>query len=490
MTLRSVVSLGLVLVATPLSFVGCSNSNDKKPDGSYIVLDEGLVDVPAAKPDGKVATDGGLAQDAPVADALIAPDRQDAQDAQDPQDAPIAQDAPASDGGVADATLASDGLTGPCTEAVKFVGGEVTTSTTLTTACSPYTISSTILVNGNATLTIEPGVVLRFNPDTAIDIGRNSAGKLSAMGTATAPIVLTSANETPGAGDWTGVKLWGNTMNGTKLNYAVLDYCGAKDDACLVGKDVKSNHVAIDHVTFSHVGTGANAILETDTDSNFFITNCTFNDISNTPTQQFAISVYAPSFAGIDGNNLFNGEAMVELRGGYVTADTTWQSLGTTVAVTSQLDIGGPTTPTLTIAAGSVFKFASGIAVSIGYADAGKLILAGTANSPITFTSLAATPKPSDWGGIILWDDSSAKIAYATIAYAGSSKSSATGAVYLLANSDGLDIQNSTLAYSGSYGIGIPCGSTATLVNTSNTFTGNLSGNIGPGPDATGTACQ
>jgi hypothetical protein len=269
------------------------------------------------------------------------------------------------------------------------------------------------------------------------------------------------------------------------------DYCGSNGDACLIGAGVKPNRVTADHVIFAHVGAGSNAIWQKDKDSNFVISNCTFSDIPNTPTQQYAISVYAQSFAGIDSTNVFNGNAMVELMGGAISTATSWKNLGTVVAVTDDLDIGGAATPTLTIAAGSTFKFAADYGIALGYSNPGSLVLAGTATARITLTSLAATPGPGDWNGIILWNNSSAKIQYSTISYGGStSASSSHGAVSVVSNSDSVDIQNSTISFSGEYGIGIPCGSTATVVNTGNDLTNNTDGPVGPGPDQTALACQ
>jgi hypothetical protein len=275
------------------------------------------------------------------------------------------------------------------------------------------------------------------------------------------------------------------------LGYVAFDYCGSNGDACLISTGVKPNRVTVDHVTFAHVGAGSNAIREKDQDSNFAISNCTFSDIPSTPTQQYAISVYAQSFAGIDSTNVFNGNAMVELMGGPISAATSWKNTGTVVAVTSDLDIGGAATPTLTIAAGSTFKFATDYGISIGYSNPGSLVLAGTASAKITLTSLAATPGAGDWNGIILWSNSSAKIQYSTISYAGStSASSSYGAVSVVSNSDSIDIQNSAISFSGEYGIGIPCGSTALVVNTGNDLTNNTDGPVGPGPDAAAVACQ
>jgi hypothetical protein len=236
--------------------------------------------------------------------------------------------------------------------------------------------------------------------------------------------------------------------------------------------------VTVDHVTFSKVGPGSDAIWQKDKDSNFAINNCTFNDIPTTPTQQYAISVFAPSFAGIDSTNLFNGGAMVALMGGTVSANTTWKNINTTVAVTADVSVEGTATPVLTIAAGSIYKFASGIELSVGYNDPGSLTLAGTATAGITFTSLAGVPAAGDWLGIRLWYSATATIKNAKIFYAGSDK----GAIDVVSDTDKLDLQNSEIVSSGAYGIRVPCDSKAKITNANNTFTDCASGDVGPGP--------
>jgi hypothetical protein len=379
------------------------------------------------------------------------------------------------------ATGSTGAATPACTEAPAFSGGNIIADRILTKACSPYIIKNDINVGGNATLTIERGATIRFNPNTKLAVGYNGYSKLVAAGTAAEPIVLTSANNSPGAGDWAGVQLWGNTANGTILSYLRLDYCGSNGDACLYGQGVKPNRVIVDHVIFSHVGAGSDAIMQKSIDSNFIISNCTFNNIPTSPTMQYAISAYAPSFPGIDSTNAFNG-SMVQIMGGTVSYNMVWKNIGAVVAVTDDIKIEGPVSPTLTVAAGSVFKFASGTGISVGYSSPGRLVLAGTAASRVTLMSLAGNPSPGAWEGITLGYNSSANIAYSNIYHAGSDDGSAIGAVSVIANSSNLSMQNSNISLSSSYGIGVPCNSTAAIINMGNTFSSNAKGTIGPGP--------
>jgi hypothetical protein len=491
---RTVHALVLMLLAAPLALVGCGDSGEKNGTGGSGGGAGGTAG--ATTYDGGGGT-GGVKYDATPADVVtlidttVAPDvpittDTTAVDVALPIDVSItldtgAVDAPAPvDTGAVDTTPVIDTTPAVCTMTTPFTGGNVTADLTLPAACSPYTIKTDIRVDGNATLTIEAGAILRFQPDTRIWIGYSSAAKIVAVGTAASPITFTSANVTPGAGDWAGITFWSGTMNGNNLAYAKFDYCGSNGDACILGSGAKANRVAIDHVTIAHVGAGSNGITEKDTDSNFAISNCTFNNIPAAPTQQYAISVEAPSFAGIGTTNTYNG-AMIELAGGTVSTTTDWKNLGTTVAVTDDLRLEGPSTPALTIEAGSIFKFAAGLQFWIGYSDSGSLIVKGTAIAPVTFTSLNASPLAGDWVGIVVWTGS-ASITYATISYAGSDK----GDVSVARDTGSLNITSSTLSNSATYGIGIPCNSAAAVTSTGNTFTSNTSGNTGPGPAGVG----
>jgi len=511
MTKRTVHGVALILLAAPLMVVSCSDSGDKdggtagagglKYDGAAGAggshLDGGAgpeVQVPPV--DAQVINDTLQPVDTVVVDAPVLPDAPAVIDVAPVLDVslvdtrPAAVDAAAIEAAI-DTTPAVDTtpVVAVCTETNKFDGTtDVTTDRTLTKACSPYAIKESFNVSGNATLTIEAGVTLNMGTDAAIIVGSGAtAGRLVATGTAANPIVFTSP--TAGAGDWIGIEFWGNTITGSSISYAKFDYCGQARFACIHGEGgVKTGRVTIDHVTVDHIGLNANAITQKDTDSNFAITNCTFK---NVPTAQYAVSVDGESFAGIDSTNAFNGSS-IELRGGDISATTTWKNPGTSVAVvvTDKLNVDGAPAPTLTIAAGTNLLFVKDSGIAVG-SKGGMLKIVGTVAAPITLTSANTPPSAGDWNGIILWSNGNAKIAYTTISYAGSTEaSSSNGALSVVADSNSIDIQNSTISHSAQYGIGIRCGSTATVGNTGNTFTDNALGDVGPGPDETAAACQ
>ena len=108
----------------------------------------------------------------------------------------------------------------PYTDAATVVNvtTNITTNSTWTTG-KTYKISGLIYVTNNATLTIQAGVVVKglyTNTGTALIVTKGA--KLNAIGTASAPIVFTSAKPAGqrAAGDWGGIVLLGKA--GFNLN--------------------------------------------------------------------------------------------------------------------------------------------------------------------------------------------------------------------------------------------------------------------------------
>ena len=95
------------------------------------------------------------------------------------------------------------------------LSGRIDSNITLTPA-NDYIISGLTYMVNNKTLTILPGTVIKGNFTganvAALVITRGS--KIVADGSATAPIVFTSANPTPRSGDWGGIVICGRaTVN-------------------------------------------------------------------------------------------------------------------------------------------------------------------------------------------------------------------------------------------------------------------------------------
>ena len=66
------------------------------------------------------------------------------------------------------------------------IGGDITVNTTLSLNGSAYVVSKDLVVAGNTTLTIEPGVTLHFKPGVALQV----KGSLQAKGNSSSRIVF------------------------------------------------------------------------------------------------------------------------------------------------------------------------------------------------------------------------------------------------------------------------------------------------------------
>lgn len=95
--------------------------------------------------------------------------------------------------------------------------GDITTATRWA-APNTYVLEGPVFVTGG-TLTVEPGVTVKGQPGSALTI--TAAAKLEAVGSPAAPIVFTSSQATPSAGDWGGLVMLGrapiNVTGGTNL---------------------------------------------------------------------------------------------------------------------------------------------------------------------------------------------------------------------------------------------------------------------------------
>ncbi|RMF61952.1 MAG: right-handed parallel beta-helix repeat-containing protein, partial [Calditrichaeota bacterium] len=92
---------------------------------------------------------------------------------------------------------------------------------TLKKADSPFIVTGNISVPSWHTLTIEPGVVLKFN----LGLNFTIDGVLKAVGTQSDSIRFTSNEATPNLGDWNGV-LFSSTGGGT-LKYVAVEFAGS-----------------------------------------------------------------------------------------------------------------------------------------------------------------------------------------------------------------------------------------------------------------------
>ena len=100
------------------------------------------------------------------------------------------------------------------------VGGVIPADTTWTLAGSPYNVTSTVQVYGTsttpATLTIEPGVVVKFASNIGLQIGNGtSQGALVARGTTTNKVSIFTRSGTTGT--WGSITFNDATVDATTV---------------------------------------------------------------------------------------------------------------------------------------------------------------------------------------------------------------------------------------------------------------------------------
>jgi hypothetical protein len=86
-----------------------------------------------------------------------------------------------------------------------------------------------------ATLVAEPSAMLRFHAVSALAVdpsgaGNPAAGALVAEGTATDPVLFTSAEVTPAPADWLGIVLGGVVDSSTVIDQARVEYAGGSSN--------------------------------------------------------------------------------------------------------------------------------------------------------------------------------------------------------------------------------------------------------------------
>lgn len=124
------------------------------------------------------------------------------------------------------------------------VSGTISANTTWALADSPFIVTGTVTVASPAVLTIEPGVVVKFDAGTSLIA--NSGATITANGTSGSPITFTSLKDdsvagdtngdgdttTPAAGDWSSLSFAGTKVGGVaypaygSLQFAVVRYGG------------------------------------------------------------------------------------------------------------------------------------------------------------------------------------------------------------------------------------------------------------------------
>jgi hypothetical protein len=152
-----------------------------------------------------------------------------------------------------------------------YAGEGLAVDATLHDRGVPYSVDGSFTIGRTAqalaTMTIEPGVTMKFEANKALNIQKftgeqPASAALVAVGTAAKPIVFTSASSAPKAGDWVGLWYGGALEAGNKLDHVRIEYAGG-DCLCILA--------TCSDITYSNA-----AVILTNVPAKAFITNTTF----------------------------------------------------------------------------------------------------------------------------------------------------------------------------------------------------------------------
>jgi uncharacterized repeat protein (TIGR01451 family) len=291
-----------------------------------------------------------------------------------------------------------------------IVNQHVLTNTTWTKAGSPYTVTlPSFYIGSNATLTIEPGVVVVISPGGGFTV----EGRLLAQGIPGDPILITGLTKTPGS--WRGLSISGSfyTLAEANLQHVVVEYGGSKSGN---GGNLIVDTAAVT-LTHSIVRFGAShGIYNTggttpDESTRLWVSNTTFIDNAGYP---------------IYGDDLYSNNRLQELTAsgnrmdavvhvGDFGEDHVWMFSGLPYVImgTAYLFMGD----SLTLEPGVEVRMAKNSSIVV---DEGALIAVGTPSQPITITG--TTQEPGWWMNIESIEGGQIILRHCSIGYGGSDK--------------------------------------------------------------------
>jgi uncharacterized repeat protein (TIGR01451 family) len=338
---------------------------------------------------------------------------------------------------------------------VVLPGGWIDVDTTWTLENSPYVISGAIYINTGVTLTIEPGVIVKFGGMFGFVV----YGSLDALGEDGSPIIITEFRDdsaggdtngdlnttSPAPGAWAGIYV-PNNGNAT-FEYAEIRYGGGvfyngNSTAPHYGNLRKdgAGTLTLDHTRITQSfscgvrldGTsGVNTITDSTFDLNSGYGVC-LNNAANTISfsgslfsQNAPWSIYTTPFSSgfsIPADNLLDKPIFVD--NGSMAVDSTWSRQ---VYLINNLTVDAGVT--LTIPSGAVVKFNGPTSMAVN----GTLDVNGTDGSPVIFTELrddtaggdtngdgdSTLPAPGGWNGMYVGNNANASFEYAEIRYGG-----------------------------------------------------------------------
>ncbi|MCD4722384.1 MAG: right-handed parallel beta-helix repeat-containing protein [Desulfobacula sp.] len=317
------------------------------------------------------------------------------------------------------------------------VSGNIFTDTTWDSTGNPYIVTEDIYIDAGATLTIEPGVVVKFNSSRRL----TNNGSLNVNGMESNPVHFTSNQASPSISDWRGIRFSDNS-NGN-LNYCIVEYAYSGIELNLQTSPQIMNCT----IRNNSYGINIGAVDSTRTPQPI-INNCSFYGNSS---NNLSVPSYLRSLTVIDATNNWWGTADPNQIAKTISDYGDYHARSMVVDFSFFLDSenGSPVVPVggetylngvtlgnrtlngdyivpayfivlpgheLTISPGTTIKF-----MSDGYfeIEEGADLLAGDLEGdPVIFTSWQSAPAIADWKGIKINNSDTVELKNAVVEYA------------------------------------------------------------------------
>jgi len=316
---------------------------------------------------------------------------------------------------------------------VELAETDITVDTTLALPC--YEVNSNMSVSDAATLTIQPGVQLKFAAGIGLLV--EDDGVLNAIGTFASPILFTGELAAPGY--WDGIEI--RSIATSTLDYTIVEYGGHSSSYNEANIGLSFNGKA--SIENSIIRYSENYGIKLDDGETLVAFNN--NTLTLNEKSPVYINANAVGMLGADSHYAGNTDDFIKIVGD-INDNQTWQLL--------DVDYHMPRVrvvvySTLTIQPGVTLIFPADTQLSID--GSGTLKAIGTELQPITFTGLEQSV--GYWTGIQFTFNNNANVMDHTIVeYGGGPGGNMDANVGVFGVDGRLTMTNSILRHSGKYG--------------------------------------
>ena len=255
-----------------------------------------------------------------------------------------------------------------------------------------YVVDGWIYIDGNALLTIEPGVTIMFSHEgDGFDVGPDAG--LRMVGTADKPIRLINAVGNPNPGAWAGIAVY-SERNDNRFEYVEFVNSGNGENVIYVGGKLSMKNCTIDGALHNGVGLGTEAQF----------TAFENNTIKNCGGYPLWLG-YPEKVNNLGSGNVYanNGNNMIVLDYPWLYFDATFSNQGIPYFIADGLSVEDNKKMTVDAGVEFVFEYDQDFAVG---GDA-RIEVNGTASQPVVFRGKS---NEDLWGGMHIYSNRSGNV--------------------------------------------------------------------------------